>query len=96
MHCDQAGQVDTAPVLSGNLTPCHEPASGKIRQFNGLLKITLKGRGGTAFKHWELHLVKVTWLVNTRGSTNRTDPVESKSPCTTEGDKVLVVHGAIC
>lgn len=92
MHCDQAGLAGKAPVLSGYPIPCHAPASGKIKQYNGLLKTTLKGRGGRNFKHRELHLVKVTWLVNTRGSTNRTGPVESKPPSTTEGAKLLIVH----
>ncbi|KAK4817217.1 hypothetical protein QYF61_003741 [Mycteria americana] len=48
----------------------HAPASGKIKQYNGLLKTTLQAMGGGTFKHWDTHLAKATWLVNTRGSAN--------------------------
>jgi len=48
--------------------------------------------GGGTSKHWGAHLVKSTWLVNTRGSTNQAGSAQSKLPCTVEGDKVPVVH----
>ena len=48
--------------------------------------------GGGAFKNWDTHLAKATSLVNTRGSTNRAGPAQSKSQRPLEGDKVSVVH----
>ncbi|GAB0195849.1 hypothetical protein GRJ2_002050200 [Grus japonensis] len=50
--------------------PYHAPASGKIERYNGLLKTTLRATGGGTLKHWDTHLAKATWLVNTRGSAN--------------------------
>ncbi|KAJ7415469.1 hypothetical protein BTVI_38054 [Pitangus sulphuratus] len=50
--------------------PYHAPAAGKAERCNGLLKTTLKALGRGTFKHWELHLAKATWLVNTQGSIN--------------------------
>ncbi|RMC16232.1 hypothetical protein DUI87_08447 [Hirundo rustica rustica] len=72
--------------------PYHAPASGKIERYNGLLKTTLKALGGGSFKNWEQHLAKATWLVNTRGSTNRAGPAQSESLHTVDGEKVPVVH----
>ncbi|KAK4806485.1 hypothetical protein QYF61_013978 [Mycteria americana] len=72
--------------------PYHAPASGKIERYNGLLKTTLRAMGGGTFKHWDTHLAKATWLVNTRGSVNRPGPAQSKLLRTVEGDKVPVVH----
>jgi len=72
--------------------PYHAPATGKIEWCNGLLKITLRAMGGETFKHWDTHLTKVTWLVNTRASTNRADPAQSKPQRPVEGDKVHIVH----
>lgn len=72
--------------------PYHAPASGKIERYNGLLKTTLKALGGGTFKNWDSHLAKATWLVNTRGSTNRAGPAQSEILRTVEGDKVPVVH----
>ena len=72
--------------------PYHAPASGKIERYNGLLKTTLKAMGGGTFKHWDTHLPKATWLVNTRGSANRAGPAQSELFHTVEGDKVPVVH----
>ncbi|KAK4805326.1 hypothetical protein QYF61_018189 [Mycteria americana] len=68
--------------------PYHAPASGKIERYNGLLKTTLRAMGGGTFKHWDTHLAKATWLVNTRGSANRAGPAQSKLLCTVEGDKI--------
>jgi len=48
--------------------------------------------GGGTFKNWVTHLAKATWLVNTRGFTNREGPAQSKPQCPVEGDKVPVVH----
>ena len=48
--------------------------------------------GGGTFKHWDTHLPKATWLVNTRGSANRAGPAQSELLHTVEGDKVPVVH----
>uniref|UniRef100_A0A8U8C7R6 Uncharacterized protein n=1 Tax=Geospiza parvula TaxID=87175 RepID=A0A8U8C7R6_GEOPR len=48
--------------------------------------------GGGSFKNWEQHLAKATWLVNTRGSTNRVGPAQSESLHRVDGDKVPVVH----
>ncbi|XP_029821488.1 uncharacterized protein LOC115308080 [Manacus vitellinus] len=59
---------------------------------NGLLKTTLKALCGETLKHWELHLAKATWLVNTRGSINRAGPAQSELLHTVDGDKVPVVH----
>ena len=46
--------------------------------------------GGGTFKHWEKHLSKATWLVNTQGSINRDGPASSLH--TAKGDKVPVIH----
>ncbi|RMB98168.1 hypothetical protein DUI87_25649 [Hirundo rustica rustica] len=72
--------------------PYYTPASGKVERYNGLLKTTLKALGGGSFKNWEQHLAKATWLVNTRGSTNRAGPAQSESLHTVDGEKVPVVH----
>ena len=72
--------------------PYHAPASGKIERFNGLLKTMLKAMGGGTSKNWENHLAEATWLVNTRGSSNRNGSNQSSSLRTVEGDKVPVVH----
>ncbi|GAB0207223.1 sorting nexin-2 [Grus japonensis] len=72
--------------------PYHAPASGKIERDNGLLKTALRAMGGGTLKHWDTHLAKATWLVNTRGSANRAGPAQSKLPHTVKGDKVPIVH----
>ncbi|RMC21940.1 hypothetical protein DUI87_02811 [Hirundo rustica rustica] len=72
--------------------PYHAPASGRVERYNGLLKTTLKALGGGSFRNWEQHLAKATWLVNTRGSTNREDPAQSEPLHTVDGEKVPVVH----
>ncbi|GAB0203748.1 hypothetical protein GRJ2_002840400 [Grus japonensis] len=72
--------------------PYHAPASGKMERYNGLLKTTLRAMGGGTLKHWDTHLAKATWLVNTRGSANRAGPAQSKLPRTVEGDKVPIVR----
>lgn len=46
---------------------------------------------GRTFRHWNLYLVKATWLVNTAGSTNQARPTQSELLCTVEGDKVPMV-----
>ena len=48
--------------------------------------------GGGTFKHWDTHLAKATWLVNTRGSANRAGPAQSEPLRTVEGDRVPVLH----
>jgi len=48
--------------------------------------------GAGTFKNWDTQLTKATWLVNTRGSTNRACPAHSKPQRPVEGDKVPVVH----
>ncbi|RMC18082.1 hypothetical protein DUI87_04961 [Hirundo rustica rustica] len=72
--------------------PYHAPAAGKVERCNGLLKTTLKALGAGTFKNWENNLAKATWLVNTRGSTNRAGPAQSEPLGTRDGDKVPVVH----
>ncbi|KAK4830512.1 hypothetical protein QYF61_011454 [Mycteria americana] len=72
--------------------PYHAPAPRKIEQDNELLKTTLRAMGGGTFKHWDTHLAKATWFVNTRGSVSRAGPAQSKLLCTVEGDKVTLVH----
>ncbi|RMC12175.1 hypothetical protein DUI87_11311 [Hirundo rustica rustica] len=67
--------------------PYHAPAAGKVEQCNSLLKTTLKALGGGTFKNWEINLAKATWLVNTRGSTNRAGPAQSEPLRTRDGDK---------
>jgi len=54
--------------------PYHAPASRKIKWYNVLLKTTLRAMGVGTFKHWDTHLAKGTWLINTRGSTNQAGP----------------------
>ena len=48
-------------------------------------------RGGT-FKHWDAHLAKAPWLVNTRGPANRGGPAQSELLHTVQGDKFPVAH----
>ncbi|KAK4824750.1 hypothetical protein QYF61_018222, partial [Mycteria americana] len=72
--------------------PYHAPASRKFKRYNGLLKTTLRALGAGMFKHWDTHLAKATWLVNTRGSANQADLAQSKLLRIVEGDKVPVVH----
>ncbi|RMC00661.1 hypothetical protein DUI87_23279 [Hirundo rustica rustica] len=72
--------------------PYHAPAAGKVERCNGLLKTTLKALGAGTFKNWENNLAKATWLVNTRSSTNRAGPAQSKPLGTRDRDKVPVVH----
>ena len=47
--------------------------------------------GGGTFKHWDEHLAKATWLVNTRGSAKQAGPAQSNLLCTVDGDKAPVV-----
>ncbi|GAB0208180.1 hypothetical protein GRJ2_003283700 [Grus japonensis] len=72
--------------------PYLAPALGKIERYNGLLKTTLRAMGGGTLKHWDRHLAKATWFVNSRGSTNRAGPAHSKLPHPVEGDKVPIVR----
>ncbi|RMB89448.1 hypothetical protein DUI87_34160 [Hirundo rustica rustica] len=72
--------------------PYHAPAAGEVEGSNGLLKTTLKPWGDGTFKNWEINLAKATWLVNTRGSTNRADPAQLQLLRRRDGDKVPVVH----
>ncbi|RMC19953.1 hypothetical protein DUI87_00798 [Hirundo rustica rustica] len=72
--------------------PYHAPTAGKVERHNALLKTQLKALGGGSFKNWEQHLAKATWLVNTRGSTNRAGPTQAEPLHTIDGDKVPVVH----
>ncbi|RMB89963.1 hypothetical protein DUI87_33662 [Hirundo rustica rustica] len=72
--------------------PYHAPAARKVERCNGLLKTTLKALGEGTLKNWENNLAKATWLVNTRGSTNRAGPAQSEPLRTRDGDKVPVVH----
>ncbi|RMC20715.1 hypothetical protein DUI87_01567 [Hirundo rustica rustica] len=72
--------------------PYHAPAAGKVERHNALLKTQLKALGGGSFKNWEQNLAKATWLVNTRGSTNRAGPAQAEPLHTIDGDKVPVVH----
>jgi len=51
-----------------------------------------ESNGWWDLKHWDAHLAKATWLVNTKGSTNRAGPAQSRLLYTVEGDKVPVVH----
>jgi len=48
--------------------------------------------GDGTFKNWDTHLAKATSLANTRGSTNRAGPAQSKRQRPVEGDEVPVVH----
>jgi len=48
--------------------------------------------GGGPFKHWDTHLAKASWLVNTRRPTNQASHAHTKLPHPVEGDKVPVVH----
>ncbi|RMC03701.1 hypothetical protein DUI87_19693 [Hirundo rustica rustica] len=75
--------------------PYHAPAAGKVERHNALLKTQLKALGGGSFKNWEQHLAKATWLVNTRGSTNRAGPAQAEPLHTIDGDKVPVVHARV-
>ncbi|KAK4823837.1 hypothetical protein QYF61_007086 [Mycteria americana] len=46
--------------------PYHAPSFEKIERYSGLLKTTLRAMGAGMFKHWDTHLAKATWLVNTK------------------------------
>jgi len=72
--------------------PYHARAFGKIEWYNELLKIRLKTMGDGTLKLCDTHVAKVTWLVNTRGSTNLAGPAQSKLLYTVEGDKITAVH----
>ena len=48
--------------------------------------------GGGTFKHWDVHLAKATWLVNTRGSAKQAGPAQSTLLHTMDGDKPPVVR----
>lgn len=65
----------------------HAPTSGKIKQYNGLVKTTLRVMDARTFKHWDdTHLAKATWLVNTRRSVSQTSSAQSKFLCSVQGD----------
>jgi len=51
-----------------------------------------ESNGVGTFKNWYTHLAKDSMLVNTRGSTNRAGPAQSKPQHPVEGHKVPVVH----
>jgi len=51
-----------------------------------------EGNGRWDFQNLGYSFTKATLLVNTRGSTNRAGPAQSKSQRPVEGDKVPVVH----
>lgn len=72
--------------------PRHAPASRKIEWHNGLLKTTLRAMSSGTFKHWDTHLAKATWLVNTRVPVSWAGQAQSKLLHTVEGNKVPVVH----
>lgn len=72
--------------------PYCSSASGKIKQYNGLLKATLRARDTGTFRHWDNHLAKAIWLVNTRKSGEWAGPAQSKLSHTVEGAKVPTVH----
>jgi len=64
----------------------------KDRTVQWAAKNRFEGNGVGTFNNCDTHLTKATWLVNTRGSTNRAGPVQSKPQHPVEGDKVPVVH----
>lgn len=70
----------------------HAPISGKTEWYNTFLKTTLRAMRGTTFRNWDSNLGKATWLVNIKGSTNRTGPAQSELPHTVEWDKIPVVQ----
>lgn len=65
---------------------------GEQEQCNGLFKPTLNAGAGRTLKHWDLHFVKVTWSLNTQGSTGQAGPAQCEPPAAVEGNKVSVVH----
>ena len=69
--------------------PCHAPASGKMERCNRLLKLALRVLSGGTLKHWDTHLAKAPWLVNTRVSTNRAGPAQA------EGYTVSIVENIL-
>lgn len=85
-------ELDAALKEQPNQCHVHTTASGKIECYKAPLKFTLKAMGGGTFKHWDLHLAKPTWLLNTQGSTEQAGSAHSKPPCTVEGDKIPMVH----
>ena len=67
-------------------------ASGKIEQYNGLLKTTLRAMGRGTSKPWDVHLAEATWSVNPRGSAKQAGPAQSNLLCTVDGDKAPVMR----
>lgn len=55
------------------------------RKIKGLLKTTQRAMDAETFKHWYVYLAKATWLVNTRESAKRANPVQSKPLCNRKG-----------
>ena len=47
--------------------------------------------GGRTFRHWNMHLAKATWLVNTRGSAKQAGSAQSNLLHIVYGNKVPVV-----
>ncbi|XP_064007003.1 SEC14-like protein 1 isoform X2 [Pogoniulus pusillus] len=58
----------------------YAPADGRVERCNSLLKTTLKAVEGGSLTNWNAHIAEASWLVNTRGYTNRAGPAQSKLP----------------
>lgn len=76
---------DTFPVM-------YQPLKDGVMSEWGLLKTTLRAVGGRAFKHWDRHLAKALWLVNTRWASSQAGLAQSKFLCIVEVDKAPVMH----
>ncbi|KAJ7413211.1 hypothetical protein BTVI_43883 [Pitangus sulphuratus] len=74
--------------------PYHTPAAGKVEWCNGLLKTTLKALGGGTFKHSQLHLAKVTWLVNTEAPSIKLAPPNQNPLHTVDEVPVVLMRGS--
>lgn len=49
----------------------HAPTSAKTERYSGLLKTILRAVGAGTLKHWDIHIAKATWSVNTQESASR-------------------------
>lgn len=57
--------------VSGYITsPITQQLIGKVEQYTGQLRTTLRATCAGVLKHWDTYLAKTTWVVNTQGSAN--------------------------
>lgn len=75
--------------------PFNPQASRKVKRYKGLLKAIPWVLAAGAWKHRDMNLGEVPWLVNTRRFDSHSGPAETKPLNSTGGDKVSIVHVAV-